>query len=402
MNEQDLKTVFNKLSAQAESIRKKQDISKQVEKIDYWLKALKEKASEIVALGASPIIDVTSRIAALESEKSDLQAMLTPASAADIRLLLTPANQAPVANVEIWKDPISEDDVAEMQALLHVMDTLDMSAWEHEERWYQYEVWACQWRILLGRYPKEAADRSPVLKQVYGKIRDIMRVYPPQLWYIQALDRKANLDWPARLAECEQTREQLIQDRLNQKRDQEDAQAKILSSLKAAVREHAEASEEGMYEAQRKLRHAIRETAKYRHLREEVAEIVAPLKTLLEEEFAFLWPKEEVEEEIPTANLTNREILARMMRRMKAKTLVGASHGPFDQIYKGFPDHQKGRAKDLLLDLCRVGVVRAKYAPIGVRVSIEPKMMPVADRLIEMQPTGHEAIDALLLEVKLS
>ena len=227
-----------------------------------------------------------------------------------------------------------------------------------------------------------------------------MRVYPPQLWYIQALDRKANLDWPARLKECEEIREQLIRDRLNQKRDQEDAQEKILLTLKNAVREHAEAPEEGMYEAQRKLRHAIRETAKYRHLREEVAEIVAPLRTMLEEEFAFLWPKEEIEEEIPIANLTNRKILARMMRRMKAKTLVGASHGPFDQIYKGFPDHQKGRAKDLLQDLCRVGVIRAKYAPIGIRVSIEPKMMPIADKLIEMQETGFEPVDALLLEVK--
>jgi hypothetical protein len=165
------------------------------------------------------------------------------------------------------------------------------------------------------------------------------------------------------------------------------------------VQEYREASEETMAEAQRKLKHFIREAAKYRHLREEVAEIVAHLKTMLEEEFGFLWPKDEVEEALPTTSLSNREIMSRMMRRMKSKTLVGACHGPFDMIWQGFPDHDKGRSKSLLQDLCRVGVVRAKHALIGVRVSIEPKMMPVADKLIEMQDTGIEAVDTLM-EVK--
>jgi hypothetical protein len=153
-----------------------------------------------------------------------------------------------------------------------------------------------------------------------------------------------------------------------------------------------------MAEAQRKLKHCIREAAKYRHLRGEVAEIVSHLRTMLEDEFAFLWPKEEVEDDFPATTLSNREIMSRMMRRMKSKTLVGACHGPFDMIWQGFPDHDKGRSKSLLQDLCRVGVVRAKHALIGIRVSIEPKMMPVADKLIEMQDTGLEAVDSLMGE----
>lgn len=404
MNEQDLKTIFNKLSAQAESLRRKQDITKQLEKIDYWIKALTEKASEIVALGATPVIDVTSRLSALEAEKKDLQSMLTPASAADIRALLAGATQAAAVaepvQAPVWKDPVDEGDAAEMNGLLHVMDTMDLSAWEQEERWHQYEAWACRWRMVVGKYSKEIVDRSPLLRSVYGKIRDLMKAYQPQLWYIQALDRKAVVDWAARLQECEETRDRLIEERKNEKRDQEDSQEKAVWNLKASVQEYRESSEEGLAEAQRKLKHCIREAAKYRHLREEVAQIVSHLRTLLEDEFAFLWPKDEVEETLPTNSLSNREIMSRMMRRMKSKTLVGACHGPFDLIWQGFPEHDKGRAKSLLQDLCRVGVVRAKHALIGIRVSIEPKMMPVADKLIEMQDTGLEAVDALMGEAR--
>lgn len=405
MNEQDLRTVLNKLSAQAETIRHKQTITKQIERIDHWLKTLKDKASEIVALGAAPVIDITSRLSALEAEKNDLQAMMTPASAADIRALLAGATQvaaaAPPTQVSTWKDPISEEDAAEMKGLLHVMDTMDLAAWEQEERWYQYEAWACAWRLVINKYPKEVVDFSPLLKEIYGKIRDLMRVYTPQLWYIKALDRKSNLEWAARLKECEETRDRLIQDRHNQKQDHEEAQEKAVWNLKNAVQEYRSAPEEHMSEAQRRLKHYIRETAKYRHLREEVAEIVGHLRTMLDDEFAFLWPHDEVEEAMPATTLTNREIMSRIMRRMKSKTLVGACHGPFDLIYKGFPEHDKGRAKSLLQDLCRLGVVRAKHALIGIRVSIEPKMMPVADKLIEMQDTGVSPVDALMTEVKI-
>jgi hypothetical protein len=401
VNEQDLKTVFNKLSAQAESIRRMQDVSKQIEKLDYWIKTLKEKAAEIVTLGAVPVVDITARLSALEAEKKDLQSMLIPASAAEIRALVagTGPTRAPVQET-VWKDPLSEKDSAEMNALLHVIAITDLSDWEQEERWYQYESWACSWRIVVAKYSKEIHDRSPLLKEVYGKLRDIMRVYSPQLWYIQALDRKATLDWVDRLVECEETKDRLIRDRKSQIRNQEDAQEMALLVLKEAVREYREAPEEAMAEAQRKLKHCIRETARYRHLREEIGEIVAHLRTMLEGDFAFLWPKDEVVEESPATTLSNREIASRMMRRMKSKTLIGACHGPFDQIYKGFPEHDKGRAKILLQDLCRVGVVRAKYAQIGIRVSIEPKMMPIADKLIDMQDTGMESLESLMGEAR--
>lgn len=403
MNEQDLKTVLNKLSAQAESIRHKADITKKIERIDYWVKALTEKASEIVAMGATPVVDITQRLSDLEAERKDLQSMLTPASAADIRAFLAGVSKEVAAEVNrpqesAWKEPLSDEDLAEMNALLHVMATIDMSAWEQEERWHQYEAWACNWRITISKYSKEVVDRSPLLREIYGKLRDLMKADRPMLWYIHALDRKADLDWEARRAECEETRDRLIQGRKDQKKDQEDAQEKAIWNLKEAVRGYREAPEEGMAEAQRRLKHSIREAAKYRHLREEVAEIVAHLKTMLEDEFAFLWPKGEAEEEIPATSLTNREIISRMMRRMKAKTLVGASHGPFDRIYKGFPEHDKGRAKDLLQNLCRVGVIRAKHALIGVRVSIEPKMMPIADKLIDMQDCGMESVEAFMGE----
>lgn len=392
MNEQDLQGILNKLNAQAESLRKKQDISKQIDKIDGWIKALQEKSREIVTFGAAPVVDVTSKIAALKAERDDLKSMLTPASLQEIQSLVEPTQ---------WKEPLSEEETKELAGLLQVMDTLNMSVWSHQERWYQYDAWACRWRILINRHPKEVPDRSVAVKQVYGKIRDLMKADGPQLWYIQALDRTANVDWTARLQECETEMQRLAGERADQALFQENSQDMSIWTLLAAVREYRAAGEEFLPDEERKLRHQVRETAKHKHLREEVAQIVEPLRTLLEPEFSFLWPKEEVEEVIPSRSLSNREILARIMRRMKSKTLIGASHGPFDAIYKGVPEQDKGRAKDMLYLLGKVGVLRFKDSVIGIRISIEPKKVPVADRLINGEDTGIQAIDELLAgEVK--
>lgn len=388
MNEQELQNVLNKLTVQAETIRKKQDIGKQIEKIDGWVKALEEKAAEIVALGATPAVDVEEKIAALKAEREDLQSMLTPASVQAIQSLVAPPT---------WKEPISEVEAKEMAGMLQVMDTLDMSAWSQEERWYQYDAWACRWRLLVNAYPKDVVDRSPLLKQVYGKIRDLMKAGERLLWYIQALDRSANVDWMARLAECEKAIELLSAERKDREIYKENSQELQVWTLMATVREfEAIKGEEFRADAEKKLRHQVRSAAKHKHLREEVAGIVTPLKALLQEEFGFLWPKTEVEEAVPTRSMNTRDLVARLMRRMKAKTLIGACHGPFEQIYKGFPEQDKGRAKEMLQLLGKLGVIRFKDSVIGTRVSIEPKQMPLVDHLIKGEDTGDPTIDILL------
>jgi hypothetical protein len=78
---------------------------------------------------------------------------------------------------------------------------------------------------------------------------------------------------------------------------------------------------------------------------------------------------------------------------MKSKCLIGASHGPLDLICKGFPEHDKGRVKEAMEVLTKAKIIRTKSTKIGVRVSIEPSMIPAADLLIENKKSGIPMVD---------
>jgi len=427
MNEQELQSILNKLSAQAESIKKKQDITKQIEKLDVWIKLLTEKASELALLNVTPIVDVASKLAELKAERADLQSILIPASIEAIKSLVDPMPKivpapeipalpgpmkvivepvtepepapeptpapAPVI-VQHWNGSLSEEELREMEGLLQVMETLDLDPWSHEERWTQYDSWASQWRRLVSRHPANICDLSPLLRQVYGKIRDLMKGDGPPLWYIEGLDRNRKADWEVKYKSCELKLREMAAARKEQLESEGDEKEQAIWTLMNLVREYPEAKDRE--EATRKLRHQVRETAKFKHLREEVAEVVEPLRSMLESEFSFLWPKNMVEETLPTRSMTNRDLVARLLRRMKAKTLIGACHGPFEQIYKGVPEQDKGRAKELLEQLGKLGVIRFKGSIIGIRVSLEPRRMPVIDLLINGEDTSVQAINTLL------
>lgn len=413
MNEQELQSILNKLSAQAESLKKKVDITRQIQKLDGWITALSEKAAEIVSLGATPVVEVASKIASLQSEREDLKSMLIPASIEEIKSLIGPSwpgvavqvpvepvvpaevVQAPAAPVtpKVWREPISDEEIKEMEGLLFVMETQELDAWSHEERWCQYDSWASQWRLLISKHPNEITEQSPLLRKVFGKIRDLMKGDGPQLWYIEGLDRHKKADWEAKYKDCE-ARIRTLADGRKEQESEGNVQEQAIWTLMTLVREFADT--ENRDEALRRLRHQVRETAKYKHLREEVAEIVEPVRSLIESEFSFLWPKNVVEEAIPIRSMSNRDLVARLMRRMKAKTLIGACHGPFEQIYKGVPEQDKGRAKEILEYLGKIGVIRFKGSIIGIRISIEPKRMPVVDHLINGEETNVPAINAIL------
>ena len=423
MNEHELQSILNKLSAQAESIKKKQDISKQIEKLDGWIKILGEKASELAGLNAIPIVDVVSKIAELKAEREDLRSMLTPASLEAIKSLVEPTSRiiqapevpAPPGPMEIivepvtepepipaavavpvhsWNGPLSEEEIKEMEGLLMVMETLDLDPWSHEERWLQYDSWSSQWRRLVSRHPANVCDLSPLLRQVFGKLRDLMKGDGPPLWYIEGLDRNRKADWEAKYKDCENRLREMAAARKEQIESEGDEKEQAIWTLMNMVRDFNTMPDQE--EARRKLRHQVRETAKFKHLREEVAEVVEPLRPMLESEFSFLWHRHVAEETLPSRSMTNRDLVARLLRRMKAKTLIGACHGPFEQIYKGVPDQDKGRAKEILEQLGKLGVIRFKGSIIGIRVSIEPRRMPVVDLLINGEDTSVNAINTIL------
>lgn len=411
MNEHELQSILNKLSAQAESIRKKQDISKQIEKLDGWIKILTEKATELAALNVTPVVDVAAKLAELKAERLDLQSMLIPASPESIKSLVEPSPRsvqvpivpAPPGPMKVivepvspppWNGPLSEEEIKEMEGLLMVMDSQDLDPWSHEERWLQYDSWSSQWRRIVSRHPANITDLSPLLRQVFGKLRDLMKGDGPPLWYIEGLDRYRMADWEKKYKDCEARLREMATARKEQVESEGDEKEQAIWTLMNLVREYPEAQDRE--EATRKLRHQVRETAKFKHLREEVAEVVEPLRSMLESEFSFLWPKNVVEETLPSRSMANRDLVARLLRRMKAKTLIGACHGPFEQIYKGVPEQDKGRAKDLLEQLGKLGVIRFKGSIIGIRVSLEPRRMPVVDLLINGEDTSVPAINTLL------
>jgi hypothetical protein len=138
------------------------------------------------------------------------------------------------------------------------------------------------------------------------------------------------------------------------------------------------------------IQHAVREIAKEKSLRDDLADLVLPFKPMLPE-FAFLW-KEDDEDKPEARHLTAREIMCRILSRMKSKALIGECHGPADKITKGFPDHDKGRAKEALDLLIKVGVVRHKGQQ-GGRVSIEPKWVQGAERFVAGETLGAKAVD---------
>lgn len=411
MNEHELQSILNKLNAQAESIKKKQDITKQIEKLDGWIKLLTEKSDELAALNVTPVVDVAAKLAELRAERADLQSMLIPASLESIKRLVelppksvqVPVVPAPPGPMKVivepvtpppWNGPLSEDEIKEMEGLLTVMESQDLDPWSHEERWLQYDSWSSQWRRIVARHPSNVTDLSPLLRQVFGKLRDLMKGDGPPLWYIEGLDRHRIADWEKKYKDCEARLREMAQARKEQIESEGDEKEQAIWTLMNLVREYPEAQDRE--EATRKLRHQVRETAKFKHLREEVAEVVEPLRNMLEPEFSFLWPKNVVEDTLPTRSMTNRDLVARLLRRMKAKTLIGACHGPFEQIYKGVPEQDKGRAKDLLEQLGKLGVIRFKGSIIGIRVSLEPRRMPVVDLLINGEDTSVQAINTLL------
>lgn len=401
MNEQELQSILNKLSAQAEMIRKKIDISKQIESLDGWITKLAAKAAELAELGAVPVVEVASKIAELQAEREDLRSLQTPASPEAIQSLLEspPARTTPspvpvsVEPLTPWREPISDEDIKEMEGLSMVIDTQVLDAWSHEERWLQYDSWASQWRLLISRYPSDVVRQSPLLRRVFGKIRDRMKADGPPLWYIEGLDEKRKADWQAKYKDCEARIHELASVR-KEEESEGNTQEKAIWTLMTLVREFDTAADRE--EALRKLKHQIRESAKFKHLREEVVEIIEPVRSMIESEFAFLWGKTVQEEAVPIRSMSNRDLVARLLRRMKAKTLIGACHGPFEQIYKGVPEQDKGRAKEILEYLGKIGIIRFKGSIIGIRISIEPKRMPIVDHLINGEETNVLAINALL------
>jgi hypothetical protein len=359
---------------EAEEKGRLEDLDRRIKLCQHWIDGLATRKAELAKYGvAVSSVDIDGEIRKIEEEKKALEEQFRGPAAVGIQAMAPPDHEELGRIIE--------------EASNTVLD--DMS---FEERWSLYGIWACRWRILAVRVGQAVVDRERTFGKAFGIIRDRMKNEPYRGPFISALDPRAEDDWLERLTTYEEMLKKASEIRAEKEKAQ-DAQEATLFELGAVTQKyHLPEDPEGM----RLLKHHVRQAARYEHLREEVADMAAKYRSHLEPEFAFLWKKAEAEAEEPeiARKLTNREIAARLLRKMKSKGLIGASHGPYDMLPKGFPAHDVGRAKETLDVLIRAGILKAKPTVIGQRVSIEPKMLGAVDDFQKGKPFGMHAADA--------
>jgi hypothetical protein len=248
-----------------------------------------------------------------------------------------------------------------------------------------FDQWALRWRIVGEKIGQDKVTRSREMQTCYAVIKTAMNENPADCHHIPALKREIQENWEEQLRQTKakikatQDREMRFQLALEQ-----------LGSLKKLTLD-AKTDADGL----RRYKHLVRTIAVNSALRDDLAEICAPYKSLLEDEFAFLWKGDASEEaEVVKEKLTNRDVLARLLRRMISKTLIGGCHGPLDRVCTGFPEHDKHRARHIMNLMIRVGAIRAKKNEgADIRVSIEPTYVGQCENFVKGQEFGQKAID---------
>lgn len=354
---------------EAEVRAQREEMEQRVKLLDHWIGGLEKKKAELAQYNVEPEIDIASHIAEMQAEKTAILARLEG---------------------KIEREQLSPEHYQEMKDLLDEIENGFLPT-DPELCWWTFEMWAIRWRMAADTLSEESRSTNGFMKKIYAKIREQMKLQP-SMWYIKALGKgESYADWRLRLEECWAAFKKRQEEVDRQEAEKNAADDAIVAVTQAFIahRDCADA------ESERKLRHHIRDAAKYPHLRDEIALVVTPFREALQEEFGFLWTdgNEKEEEEAPAKKKTNREILSKMLSRMKSKSLIGASHGPYEQIYKGFAAHDAGRAKEGLDVLIHAGVVKAKDSVIGQRVSIHATMIPKVESFMNGAPMGIEEVD---------
>lgn len=364
----------------AEKKQRKEELEQRIKLRSHWLSSFEAKRAEFQKYGLKPPIDLDAKITEINAEKADYERQLADIDAPP------PVPQEP--------PKLSAADNAELLPLIDEVTKTPVGGMVHEERWTLFEIWSIRWRIIAERAGNELANTDSGLRMCFARIREKMKDPAHQAgWFIDALDKEAVGDWPLQLRTAQDKLAKLVEER-----KRAEAAEQAIRDLTDHVAQFTQPGKNG---DDRMLRHHARQAAKFEHLRDEVAEMLLPLRPKLEDEFAFLWDdgkgEEEKEPEQPK-KLTNQEIVARILKRMKSKALIGECHGPADKICKGFPDHDKGRAKEAVELLCKAGVLRKKPTLIGARLSIEPKFVSTVDAVVWNKKTNIPALDEWMKE----
>ncbi len=79
-------------------------------------------------------------------------------------------------------------------------------------------------------------------------------------------------------------------------------------------------------------------------------------------------------------NATQKAIL----RKMYFDKIIGGKHTAIEHLKKGFPSHLRGDVDDEVKGLIRNGFILPKTTSYGLQVSLNPRMIPEIERILEI------------------
>lgn len=380
----DFENLINGLDTQiveakkaAETKQKREELEKRYKMVHHQLEAIEARLKQMETLGLRQEPNITATVEVMRREDAAL--------AAELEELTDPvfyAKEAPVPKAVMPEiDPAIRTKVGELLDEMRATDFM-LSSMETDEKRCLFEIWANRWRILAETIGQERIQHDRQMKAAFAVLRNAIRVHSDAAHHIQALHRERQGDWSVLLSMAQKGLD-TIRERHHQRKITEQQLEEVRSLLKNDV----------PYD-ENHLKHLIREIAKTKSLRDDLANVCEPIRQQLcdEGEFDFLWGDEETTPSPVKKHLTNREIVGRILSRMHSKSLIGECHGPIDKIPKGFPGADYGRAKEALELLIKSGVIRYKSQQ-GGRVAIESKFATACERFVAGQPLGVKIVD---------
>lgn len=83
-------------------------------------------------------------------------------------------------------------------------------------------------------------------------------------------------------------------------------------------------------------------------------------------------------------NMDNKGVLkATILKKLKRRGTWGGAHTSFDILTKGIPNHLRGKAKEVAMELIKDGLLLSKPTSYGLEVSLNPERKEEIDKIIE-------------------
>lgn len=261
-------------------------------------------------------------------------------------------------------DPADEEAVRELAAEIDA-ESRWLTSFEPELRDSTFELWALRFRVMAERVGQDVAGDHPLFKRVFAMLRGCQD-RDPALPFLDALSRRRQDDWEARLREAQER--YAVRSRA----------ADALDVLRAAIDEAGDPDAIGR---------AIDECAPFTQQRDRVADLCADHRALLRERFEgkyeYLWKDtttRRVERRAAAPKATRRDVLERLLGRMWAKKEIGGRMTARTNVARGFNGPDRLLADELIDLLIREEILLVKDAGRGEYLAIVPKWAAAGSR----------------------